>query len=39
MTGGTDWLFGRHLAATGGGFHDELLRTLRGPSFAGGPRA
>jgi myo-inositol-1(or 4)-monophosphatase len=34
MTGGSDWLFGRHLAATGGGFHDELLRTLRRPSFA-----
>lgn len=34
MTGGEDWLFGRHLAATGGGFHEELLRTLRRPSFA-----
>ncbi len=39
MTGGPDWLFGRHLAATGGGFHDELLRTLRRPSFADRPRA
>jgi len=34
MTGGDDWLFGRHIAATGGGWHDELLRTLRRPSFA-----
>lgn len=39
MTGGPDWLFGRHLAATCGGFHGELLRTLRRPSFAGRPRA
>jgi myo-inositol-1(or 4)-monophosphatase len=36
MTGGDDWLFGRHLAATCGGFHDELLATLRRPSFAKG---
>jgi hypothetical protein len=34
MTGGDDWLFGRHLAATAGPFHDELLATLRRPSFA-----
>jgi myo-inositol-1(or 4)-monophosphatase len=34
MTGGDDWLYGRHLAATCGGFHDELLATLRRPSFA-----
>ena len=34
MTGGQDWLFGRHLAATGGGYHAELLATLRRPSFA-----
>jgi len=34
MTGGDAWLFGRHLAATSGPFHDELLATLRRPSFA-----
>lgn len=34
MTGGEEWLFGRHLAATGGPFHDELLATLKRPSFA-----
>jgi myo-inositol-1(or 4)-monophosphatase len=33
MTGGEDWLFGGHIAATGGGWHDELLRTLKRPSF------
>lgn len=34
MTGGDDWLYGRHLAATCGGFHDELLATVKRPSFA-----
>jgi myo-inositol-1(or 4)-monophosphatase len=34
MTGGDDWLFGRHLAASCGGIHDQLLQTLRRPSFA-----
>ena len=34
MTGGDGWLFGRHLAATCGGFHEELLRMLKRPSFA-----
>ena len=36
MTGGDDWLYGRHLAATCGGFHDELLATVKRPSFAKG---
>jgi len=36
MAGGDDWLFGKHIAATGGGFHDELLRVLKRPSFAKG---
>jgi myo-inositol-1(or 4)-monophosphatase len=36
MAGGDDFVFGRHIAATGGGFHDELLATLRRPSFAKG---
>jgi myo-inositol-1(or 4)-monophosphatase len=34
MTGGDDWLFGRHIAATCGPYHDELLATLLRPSFA-----
>jgi len=36
MAGGDDWLFGKHIAATGGGFHDELLSVLKRPSFAKG---
>jgi myo-inositol-1(or 4)-monophosphatase len=36
MTGGDDWLFGKQLAATCGGFHDELLRVVKRPSFAKG---
>lgn len=34
MAGGEDWLFGKHIAATGGGFHDELLALVGRPSFA-----
>lgn len=34
MTGGPDWLFGRHLAATNGGVHDALLARLSKPSYA-----
>ena len=36
LAGGEDWLFGRHLAATGGGIHDELLTLVGRPSFAKG---
>ena len=44
MTGGPDWLFGRHVAATNGGVHAGLLARLARPSFArnsapGGPGA
>jgi myo-inositol-1(or 4)-monophosphatase len=34
MAGGDDWLYGKHIAATGGAFHDELLSVLKRPSFA-----
>lgn len=34
MVGGDDWLWGRHLAATNGLVHDELLAALARPSFA-----
>lgn len=34
MTGGGDFLFGKHLCATNGGIHAELLGALRRPSFA-----
>lgn len=37
MAGGDDWLFGRHIAATGGGFHGELLQAVGRPSFARDP--
>jgi myo-inositol-1(or 4)-monophosphatase len=36
MAGGEDWLFGKHVAATGGGFHEELLAVVGRPSFARG---
>jgi myo-inositol-1(or 4)-monophosphatase len=42
MTGGGDWLWGEHLAASNGRFHDELLARLARPSYArkseNGPR-
>jgi myo-inositol-1(or 4)-monophosphatase len=34
LAGGEDWLFGKHIAATGGGFHEELLTIVGRPSFA-----
>jgi myo-inositol-1(or 4)-monophosphatase len=34
MTGGADWLFGRHLAASNGALHERLLARLARPSFA-----
>lgn len=34
MTGGADFLFGRHLVASNGCVHDALLATLVRPSFA-----
>jgi hypothetical protein len=34
MTGGPDFLFGKHLCATNGGVHGELLAALRRPSFS-----
>ncbi|MCE9636619.1 MAG: inositol monophosphatase [Planctomycetes bacterium] len=33
MTGGPDWLFGRHVAATNGPLHPALLARLARPSF------
>lgn len=35
MTGGTDWLTGRHVAVSNGRVHAELLGTLARPGFAG----
>jgi myo-inositol-1(or 4)-monophosphatase len=34
LTGGADWLFGRHLAASNGALHTRLLAKLARPSFA-----
>jgi len=34
LLAGDDWLRGRHIAATGGRLHAELLATLSRPSFA-----
>lgn len=36
MTGGPDFLFGKHLCASNGGIHGELLGALRRPTFARG---
>ena len=33
MTGGPDWLFGRHVAASNGPLHAALLARLARPSF------
>jgi myo-inositol-1(or 4)-monophosphatase len=39
MTGGPDWLFGRHLAASNGVLHPSLLARLTRPSFARKPES
>lgn len=36
MTGGPDYLFGKHLCASNAGIHRELLGALRRPTFARG---
>lgn len=36
MVGGPDFLFGKHLCASNGGIHGELLEALRRPSFVRG---
>ena len=37
MTGGDDWLLGRHFAASNGKLHDALLARLHRPTFARKP--